>query len=77
MEIKMIGPFDQNKTGQNRMEIQMIKPFDQEKSSNSSSQDHDGDRCSQRGSLVTIFKFIFILIQFIFLLPRRQPGNYL
>ena len=59
-EIKMIGSFGQNKTRQRRMKIQMIKPFDQEKSSNGSSQDHDGDRRSQGGSLVTIFKSLFI-----------------
>ena len=60
MKIQMIRPFDQNKTRQRRMKIPMIKPLDQEKSSNNSSQDQDGDRRSQGGSLVTIFKSLFI-----------------
>ena len=71
MAIQMIRPFDQNKTRQRRMKIPMIKPLDQEKSSNNSSQDHDGDRRSQGGSLVTIFKFIFIS-NFIYFSPGEH-----
>ena len=70
-EIKMIGSFGQNKTRQRRMAIQMIKPFEQKKSSNSSSQDHDGDRRSQGGSLVNIFKSIFIS-NFIYFSPGEH-----